>query len=458
MKRKLGVRRRLLLAMIGSVALSLVAITVVFNVVLGQVLDSEVNKRLESLASDEKTIVQVAGDQVTVPRTGETIQGLGSQVWVFSGETAVIAPSVGPDIRTAVARLAEGDVPFAEVPGYEVKLYNLPLFSDTGKRVGAIVAALSLAPYNQTKSTALIGSLGFAAALLLMVGFGGRWLLRAALRPVLTMTAEAEAWSSHDLDRRFAVGEPYDEFTHLAATLDSLLNRLAAGLRRERQFSAEVSHQLRTPLAQIRGEAELALRRERDPGYYQEALASVLQGADQMTRTIETLLAASQGEGSLAHGRGDVWAILADVVRSMGILAEENGVEVMVQPPPLGLFVGVDADVAVQILQPVAENACRFARSRVLLGAVRRDAEVVFVVEDDGPGVADEEQDRIFEPGVQGSAAAENEAAPSRANAGRRGVGLGLSLARRLARAASGDVVVSHGDRGARFVIRLPAG
>ena len=78
------------------------------------------------------------------------------------------------------------------------------------------------------------------------------------------MTRQAAAWSEHDLDRRFALGEPHDELGELAATLDGLLDRLAASLRREQLFLAELSHELRTPLARVMAESELALRRERD--------------------------------------------------------------------------------------------------------------------------------------------------------------------------------------------------
>jgi two-component system OmpR family sensor kinase len=276
-------------------------------------------------------------------------------------------------------------------------------------------------------------------------------VLTAAVRPVMKLTAEAEAWSTEDLDRRFEMGKPHDEVTQLAHTLDGMLDRLSASLRREQRFSAEVSHQLRTPVAKIKTEAELALRRAREPVYYQEALASVLHSADQMARTVEALLAAAQEEGSLARGRADVWQVLADVVTSIGVLAEENGVEVRVQPPARDLRVGVEGDIAVQIIQPVVENACRFARGEVLLGAARNGKEVYFLVEDDGPGVDKEEMERIFEPGVRGSAAAGGRNAS-------RGAGLGLSLARRLARAASGDVEVRAGQIGARFVVRLPSG
>jgi len=108
----------------------------------------------------------------------------------------------------------------------------------------------------------------------------------------------------------------------------------------------------------------------------------------------------------------------------------------------------------VQILQPVVENACRFARSKVILGAARTGKEVVFTVEDDGPGVAEEEKEKIFEPGVRGSAAA------GQGDGASRGARLGLSLARRLARAASGEVEVGASTigTGARFLVRLPTG
>src|SRR5207244_1729862 len=74
-----------------------------------------------------------------------------------------------------------------------------------------------------------------------------RWLLAASLRPVVRMTRQAADWSEHDLDHRFALGTPHDELTELAATLDGLLDRLAASLRHQRRFSAELPHELRAP-------------------------------------------------------------------------------------------------------------------------------------------------------------------------------------------------------------------
>ena len=139
--------------------------------------------------------------------------------------------------------------------------------------------------------------------------------------------------------------------------------------------------------------------------YYQEALGSVLYSADQMARTVEALLAAAQEEGSLARGRADVWQVIADVVSSIGVLAEENGVEVRVQtsrPRPAR-----GCGTRHRRADPAAGGGERLPLRPVGRAPVSRRARVrrcYFVVEDDGPGVAEEESEQIFEPGVRGSA------------------------------------------------------
>ncbi len=239
-------------------------------------------------------------------------------------------------------------------------------------------------------------------------------------------------------------------FHQLAATLDGLLDRLSASLRREQRFSAELSHNLRTPPAKICAEAELALRRERAPGAYKEALQTVLSNAQTMTRTIDTLVAAQRQESGLARGSADSQAVLDEVVAAHAELVRAQGLDLAVRAPESPVLVGVDADVALRILQPVVENACQCAAACVTLGVERRGSEVVFTVDDDGPGIRSDERERIFEPGVRGSARNGNRAFP--------GAGLGLALSRRLARAASGDVVASADGPGGHFVVRLPAG
>jgi two-component system OmpR family sensor kinase len=331
------------------------------------------------------------------------------------------------------------------VPGIDTRLYATTAADYPSV---AVVAGVSLASYLHTRRIALIGSLVFAGLLLLVVALIARWTLRAALNPVARMTADAAAWSEHDLDRRFAAGEPYDELSQLAATLDRLLDRLSAGLRREQRFSAEMSHELRTPLAKVRGEAELALRRERQPEEYRQALTTIVTNTQQMTSAIETLVAAAQQESGLAHGRSDSGDVLSEVADTCSALAERRGLQIEAETPSSPTALGVEAEIAVRVLQPLVENACAFARGRVSIRVTRGDGAVLIAVDDDGPGVTAGEAESIFAPGVRGSAA--EAGAPA-------GAGLGLALARRLARAAGGDVVVRPGE-GGHFVARLPAG
>src|SRR5581483_11720952 len=258
-----------------------------------------------------------------------------------------------------------------------------------------------------------------------------RWVIAGALRPVAQMTEQAAAWSEHDLDGRFDAGDPHDELTRLAATLDTLLDRVAASLRHEQSFSAELSHELRTPLSRIAAEAELALRRERSGDEYRRALQTILASVDQLTRTVDARVRAAQHEARLAHGTSDAYAAATAAVEACAALAADTHVDLRVEPPAAPARLGVDHDVAARILQPLLENACRYGNGDVRVSIGRAGSRVRFTVSDDGPGVSADEREHIFDPGVRGTAAA---------NATDDGAGLGLALARRLARAASGDV------------------
>ena len=268
MTRPRGVRSRLLVTVVVSVAVALALMTVGFNVLLARSLSRDADSVVRTRAATEAASVDLANDRLVAPDQPDS-GGLVTQAWVFKDGRALEAPRVSAALdRAAVGAAATPEVA-VDVPGLDTRLYAMPA-SDYPSII--VVAGVSLAPYRHTQRIALIGSLVFAGLLLLVVALIARWMLRAALRPVSRMTADAEAWSEHELDRRFAAGEPYDELSQLAATLDRLLDRLSASLRREQRFSAEVSHELRTPLAKVQAEAELALRRERQPAEYRAAL------------------------------------------------------------------------------------------------------------------------------------------------------------------------------------------
>jgi signal transduction histidine kinase len=316
-----------------------------------------------------------------------------------------------------------------------------------GRRIGAVVASVSLLPYRHSKDIVLIASVLLSLVTLLVLAIVARALVGRALRPVARMTDQAAEWSEHDLDRRFALGPPRDELTSLAATLDALLGRLSAALRHEKRFSAEIAHELRTPLAKLRAETELALARERPAGELRDALEEVLGYTDRMTSVVNTLMTAAESEADPPSGTVDAREAAAAAVAACADEAASQGLSLSTSGGTEPIQVDAEADLTVALLVPLISNAIRYGRSRVRLNVAREGGTVAFRVIDDGPGLSPDELESVFEPGVRGSAAN-----------GAGGAGLGLTLARRLARVAGGDVVAEPPvGGGGSFVARLPA-
>jgi two-component system, OmpR family, sensor kinase len=439
---RLSLKVRLVIAATGAVALMLAAFTFVFNVVL--------DKRL---SDDARSVVQSrvqAGLSVTVVRDrGITVEEptrdnpLDERVWIYQGSHPVERAHAPAPVQLAVDRLATAPKrTFKDVDNQ--RLLVRPVFHE-GRRVGAVVATVSLLPYKHSRQIVLIASLVLSLITLTAVALVARVLVGRALRPVAEMTAQAADWSEHDVDRRFAMGPPQDELTGLAATLDALLGRLSAGLRHEKQFSSELAHELRTPLAQLRGETELALARERPAGELHEALEAVLGYTDRMTSVVNTLMAAAESQADPHAGTIDARAAADAAIAACAESAEERGVSLTRDTGAEPIEVDADPDLTVALLVPLITNAIRYGRSNVRVSVSRDGEAVAFRVTDDGPGLEPDEVDTVFEPGVRGTAA---NGAP--------GAGLGLTLARRLARVAGGDVVAEDGS-GGRFVVRLPA-
>jgi signal transduction histidine kinase len=436
------VRTRLLAIVLVAIAVAIGAATYGFNVLFTHTSARDADALLRARADSERALLNLRNGRLRVTETRDDTFADGN-VWIYDGGRAIESPRSQPPVRVAARRLAGGPMRFLNAPASDMRLYAAPIVIDH-KRRGTVIVGLSLAPYRDSQRTALSGSLALAGLLILLVGIAVYLLLRSALGPVAQMTEQAAAWSEHDLDRRFHLGDPHDEVTRLGATLDGLLDRIAASLRRERRFSAELSHELRTPLANLTAEAELALRRDREPADYRQALERIVRTSKQLARTVDTLTAAAQQESG-PRGTADGYRAAREIVDAFAHGAEGNRVTITLEPGPEHVRVGVDADVIERILQPVVENACRYGRSSVNISIRRNSGAVTYVVEDDGPGVKPEEQESIFEPGKRGAVGRTDGT----------GAGLGLALARRLARAAAGDVR-AESALGGRFLITLP--
>jgi signal transduction histidine kinase len=394
----------------------------------------EASNLLRANADAQTAALTVANGRIRV-RESPNDDVLDRRSWVLDGDGVVERPfgaSRALD-RQAVALGRAGGAEEREGPD-DIRLRTQPVLVPGSDQVaGAVVVALSVSPLELLQQQVLIGSIVLAVLVLLAAGLAIRSALDGALRPVARMTATADAWGTHDLDRRFDLGPPRDELTALAATLDGLLARIAASRRHEQRFASEVAHELRTPIARLRGRAELALEAGGDGADEQRraALSAVVAQVERLTETIDTLLAMARRDADPDAGAVDLLA-----------LAQEHDDVDVEAPDDLPAAEG-EPEVVRRALAPLVENARQHARSRVILELSAAGDRVSVAVRDDGPGVDPALGDRIFEPGTRGGDAPAG------------GAGLGLPLARRLARSCGGDIRQEPGPGGC-VVLELP--
>jgi signal transduction histidine kinase len=426
-----SLRARLLLVALATLAVGLGALLVVGNVVLASRVRSEQSDLLRGRAAALISSLEVTATAVVVRETANDSTN-DRLSWVFDGDRVIERPrgvSASLD-RAAVALGRRGVVAERDDAPTDVRLRAQPVRArGSNTRVGAVVVGASVEPFERIQRAVLVGSLVVAALILVAGWLAIRSAIDGALYPVAQMTAAAADWGAHDLDRRFGLGPARDELTGLAGTLDGLLARIAASRRHEQRFASEMAHELRTPIAALRARAELAA--DGTPEERQDALRAVVAQAARLDGVIQTLLAVARGELGPHTGEVDLLAI-ADEFE--GVTVEAPGS----LPPAEG-----SPDVVRRALAPLVENARRHARSQVTLELSAAAGRVRVAVRDDGPGLDPGLGDRAFEPGTRGP----RETLP--------GAGLGLPLARRLARSCGGDIIIGAGPGGC-FVLDLP--
>ncbi|MFD7876107.1 sensor histidine kinase [Streptomyces sp. NPDC059766] len=467
-------RGRLSLVALTTAALLMTILTVVFNTVVRHHLRAQADDELRARAAAIATTVDTGGRTVRVLEASD--DGLlDSNVWIYAGSTTVEQPpSPAPEIGRAAGLLAaradgkcttvEGDRP--------VRLCARPVTH--GRLAATVVTALDLSPYRSSADLLLLGSLALDAVMLACTYALTRLAVGRALRPVRAMSDQAIQWSAVESERRFGTVAQPAELARLGASLDSLLDRIRAVLRHERRLTGELSHELRTPLSRIVAELDWWRSRPRSQAETLAVHRRVTEAAESMRTICDTLLGDAREEArhdaATAPGTAEVLPVLRrlaahqeDPARSMIVVtAADDRLEAGVSPALLERIVG-----------PLLANALRYARSGVTVHVVHvghtrpghplpgpgpaRPAGPAVVhavsavridVTDDGPGVPEAFLGQLFQPGRRADP-----------YDGHGGAGLGLPLARRLARSAGGEV---HHDpahtAGARFTVTLPAG
>jgi heavy metal sensor kinase len=301
----------------------------------------------------------------------------------------------------------------------------------------------------------LRGILGYVVPIALIVaGFGGWFLARHSLSPVVAMADRARKIGVEDLTARLPVANPRDELGRLAETFNDLLGRLEASMGQQRQFMADASHELRTPVATARTAAGVALQQpRRDERDYREALEIVELQTVRLSRIVEdmfTLARADAGNYPVQQTPMYLDEVVDEVVRAARVMAAARDITIEVSGVTSAAYTG-DEELIRRLLGNLIENAIRYAPggSVVRASLTRTEDTYLIVISDQGPGIPVEIQPHIFERFYRGDAARRRSQAD--------GAGLGLALARWIARVHGGDVRLAQSSPdGTTFAVELP--
>jgi heavy metal sensor kinase len=316
----------------------------------------------------------------------------------------------------------------------------------------AVVAGESLAGVGRSVHRVLVLLLVAGPIALLVAALGGWWLARRAMRPVQRMTARAAGIGAARMEERLAVPATGDEIARLAVTLNTMLDRIQAGVEDQRRLVADASHELRTPLAVMRSEIEVSLLADELSPDARRVLESACEEVERMSRTVDGLLLLASADEDRLHlllEPVDLRRLAEATARALAGLAEGHRVAVEVEGEPA--LVLADPERLGQALRNLVDNAIAFSPAgavvRVRTWAGEREAGVE--VADEGPGVPPDLRERVFDRFFR--------ADPGRARRSG-GSGIGLSIVREVARAHGGHVELRpRAPRGSAFVLTLPA-
>jgi signal transduction histidine kinase len=366
--------------------------------------------------------------------SGEVVRSSGS---IANGEKVLINGTTPPPGVSGGATLDASGVPFA------VKYTTVA----TPDGAFTVIVGSPLDGVRRSVS-ALEGTLAVGLPFLVaLVGVLAWMVTGRALRPVEAMRTEVEAISGGTLHRRVPDPGSGDEVSRLARTMNAMLDRLEGASTRQRQFVSDASHELRSPVAAIRAQLEVALA-EPDADWPSVARRALGEESRLETLVADLLLLASADEQRELHGAVDV-----DVA---GLAREEAA-------RPRRLPVSVDAPIdagdghvigrpeqLTRVIANLLDNACRHGQTRVHLSVARDNGDVRLLIDDDGSGIPPEDRDRVFERFTRLD--------PSRVGSQQGSAGLGLALVRAVVERHRGTVQVDEAPNGgARLQVTLPA-
>lgn len=463
-------RARLTLWYVGTLAIAFIVVGTVLYVLLARTLYGRVDAQLTAVA--EIALTSLANDLAE----GQDVAGAARSTADELSSSEQMLAIYSPSGRLLAEAGRDEDVsvtlpPLDGIPDTELQLMTVAEVDDADEhhRLGFrrvrvpgesnaefIVAVGNPLEPIEDELTSLRTIMFYLGPLsLALAGIGGWFLARRGLSPVASMAERARQIGAEDLSQRLPVVNPGDELGRLADTFNGLLARLETSLTQQRQFMADASHELRTPVATARTAANVALQRpHRDEEDYRETLGIIEQQAARLSRIVDDLFTLARADtGSYPVRRSPLYLdeLIEEVARAARIIASTRSITIEVEAEPSAALIG-DEELLQRLIVNLLDNAVKHApdRSVVRLTLRRTASGYAIDINDRGAGVPAAAQALIFDRFYRVEGA--------RTMYADGGAGLGLALARWVARVHGGDVRLAHSNSdGTTFTVDLPA-
>lgn len=444
--------RRLVIAMTLLVA----AVALALAIPIALIVDSDQRASFVSqLEVDTLTTASLMGSQPVSdwPATALAVsQRTGSRVVVVDDQGVLVADSDQtaldrsfdrPEISAALGGTLSSDVRYSNTLGVDLRYVAAPIVQDQ-----AVVAAVRLSlPESAVNDLVWRTRLSLGLFVLAVVVAAAliAWVVAYSIAAPLREVAQVADGLSDDLELRAEEDRGPREVRSVARALNRTAQRLSAILHRQERVAADASHHLRTPLTGVRLRLEAIEDISQEEAVRSES-SSAIREVDRLSRRIEQILALARSDTGQPAARVDVEAVVRNRAEALRPTVEARGLRLDVSLGAGPLWALAGPGVMDRVVDELVGNASTYARSRIGVDVVRRGDVIELSVEDDGPGVSEEDRNRIFERFARGQGAEPG------------GSGLGLALVRESAQAAGGEAVAETSlSGGLRVTTSWPA-
>lgn len=461
----LSFRKRLALAHLAAIVLVLALTALGGYWTLSSAVHDQLDAALLALAETELGMLADDGGQpvrvheVPPGPAPPSFERLDRLVQIVDADGQVVARSANlgaarlPTPPALLARLSAGEVVFETLTGYgtePTRMVSVPVRSHG--RLRAVQVAGSLDDVNHVVQSASTLFAVTGVALILAVGWAGALLTRRVFGAIDDVVQQAHRIGEANLSKRLPHPGTRDEIGRLVDTLNEMLGRIEHGFEAQRRFTADASHELRSPLSRLRTELEVALRRPRDASDYVDTMRSCVEEVQRLTLLVDELLVLARLDAGQERGPADTVSLntlAEEAIRRMEPVAREHQVRIVLDPAP-PVTAAVARGPATLVLANLLDNAVKFSTPEgcITVHLATEGAHAVMSVADQGPGISVSELPYLFERFFRGSAA--RAGVPS-------GVGLGLALSQAIVHAHGGRIdAANRPGGGALFTVRLP--